>query len=78
MQTEIIKYISIAALFIAVIMYIGFRQESHVYPCSLAEISPDIPVDVKQQCRKLLRKTPYMENNCVVQESQGKLIKTCG
>jgi hypothetical protein len=56
MQTEIIKYIAMAAFFIAVMMYIGFRQESHVYPCSLAEISPDIPLDVKQKCR-LLKKT---------------------
>ena len=51
---------------------------SKVYPCSLAEISPDFPVDVKIQCRKLLKKTPRMEDGCVVQESQGKEVKTCG
>lgn len=23
------------------------------YPCAVAEISPDVPIDVKEQCRKL-------------------------
>lgn len=27
--------------------------ESKVYQCSMAEISPDYPLDVKQICRKL-------------------------
>jgi hypothetical protein len=31
----------------------NFPQESKVYDCSLAEISPDYPVEVKIGCRKL-------------------------
>jgi len=31
------------------------RHGAVVYNCSIAEISPDIPVAVKEQCRKLKR-----------------------
>jgi hypothetical protein len=37
-------------------IYLLTERESHgviVYDCRLAEISPDIPIDVKDQCRKL-------------------------
>jgi len=29
------------------------KQQDRVYNCSLAEISPDYPVMVKEECRKL-------------------------
>lgn len=29
------------------------KQEYKVYNCSIAEISPDIPVEAKEACRKL-------------------------
>ena len=29
------------------------RHGTVVYNCSIAEISPDIPVEAKEQCRKL-------------------------
>lgn len=43
--------------FILVIMFAGiFTVVPHhgvvVYDCSIAEISPDYPVSVKEQCRK--------------------------
>jgi hypothetical protein len=39
-----------------VIIYFIFTVPTHgtrVYNCSIAEISPDYPLDVKQECRKL-------------------------
>jgi hypothetical protein len=59
------------------LLLIGCEKESHVYPCSLAEISPDIPLEVKQKCRQL-QKQPVMKDGCVYQESQGRTVKTCG
>jgi hypothetical protein len=54
-----ITYITIFAVLV-VIMWGGmflivknFPQEGKVYDCSLAEISPDYPVEVKIGCRKL-------------------------
>jgi hypothetical protein len=32
----------------------------HVYDCSLAEISPDYPIEVKEECRNL-RKQEYQK-----------------
>ena len=32
------------------------RNEAKVYPCHLAEISPDYPPDVRDMCRRLTRK----------------------
>lgn len=29
------------------------RKSEVVYNCDLAEISPDFPIEVKQQCRKI-------------------------
>ena len=47
-------------LIVAIILPLGFcltyftlpRGEVIVYNCSIAEISPDYPVQVKEQCRK--------------------------
>ena len=33
------------------------KQEYRVYNCSIAEISPDIPVEAKEACRKLRMET---------------------
>lgn len=35
------------------ILIVTDKHERIVYDCSMAEISPDIPLDVKQECRKL-------------------------
>jgi len=34
--------------------------ETKVYDCSLAEWHPDIPKDVKEECRKLRMKAPSL------------------
>jgi len=41
-------------LFLLVIIY-DYVPEGKVYDCSLAEISADIPIQVKEECRKLRR-----------------------
>jgi len=49
------------ALIILIFLPLGFcltyftlpRHGEIVYNCSIAEISPDFPVEVKEQCRKL-------------------------
>jgi hypothetical protein len=41
----------------------------HVYDCSLAEISPDYPLEVKEECRNL-RKQEYQKQR----ELEGKAI----
>ena len=47
----------IGCLVLAIMMvYLLPKEQERVYNCSIAEISPDIPVKVKEECRKL-RKT---------------------
>ena len=41
-------------LFLLVVIY-DYAPEGKVYDCSLAEISADIPIQVKEECRKLRR-----------------------
>ena len=39
---------------IIILIFSGFgKSEGVVYDCSLAEISPDYPFEVKQECRRL-------------------------
>ena len=46
--------IVLGALLISLLYGIhGVLPKEAVYDCRLAEISPDIPVDVKEKCRKL-------------------------
>ena len=55
------KYFHRELLIVAIMLPVGFaityfslpRGEVIVYNCSIAEISPDYPVQVKEQCRKL-------------------------
>lgn len=48
----IIFVLSIIGMFIA--LYMGFTTKSEKkYDCSIAEISPDYPIAVKEGCRKL-------------------------
>jgi hypothetical protein len=35
------------------IMWMPKKGDVVVYDCSIAEISPDIPIEVKEKCRKL-------------------------
>ena len=52
---ESILMISIGCLIVYLAAFYG-REESKVYPCHLAEISVDYPAEVKQMCRRLVRK----------------------
>lgn len=55
------KYFYKDLLIVAIMLPLGFaityfslpRGEVIVYNCSMAEISPDYPVAVKDECRKL-------------------------
>jgi hypothetical protein len=45
----------IVALFLTVLLWEATSDESRVivYDCRLAEISPDYPISVKEECRRL-------------------------
>jgi hypothetical protein len=45
----------IIAVFLTVLLWEATSDESRVivYDCSLAEISPDYPISVRQECRRL-------------------------
>jgi hypothetical protein len=61
-MSKTIKDIAIAIgclILLGTIFYLLPRHGEVVYNCSIAEISPDIPVKVKEECRKL-RKTNYI------------------
>lgn len=45
---------ALTALSVCVTMLLTMpKQQGRYYDCSLAEISPDYPVQVKEECRKL-------------------------
>jgi hypothetical protein len=53
----------------------GCQDTGTVYGCS----EENLPPEIQAKCNKLLKKkTPRMENGCVVQELQGREVKTCG
>ena len=51
---ELLFLVSAGALiFAGAVMFMPKKGDVIVYNCSLAEISPDIPLEVKEKCRKL-------------------------
>jgi hypothetical protein len=46
-------FFTIILLWVAVMITIAQKGGTITYDCRLAEISPDIPLDIKQKCRKL-------------------------
>ena len=42
-------------ILIAVLINADFGSQGRVYDCSIAEFSPDIPIEVKNECRRLRR-----------------------
>jgi hypothetical protein len=42
-------------ILIAVLINTDFGSQGRVYDCSIAEFSPDIPIEVKNECRRLRR-----------------------
>lgn len=67
-----------------ILLLAGCHQQGDVvvYNCSLAEVSPDMPIKAKEECRHIRsfknQKNNQMVDGCVYQESRGKVIKTCG
>jgi hypothetical protein len=47
--------------FLVVVLY-DYVPQGRVYDCTLAEISPDYPIEVKQECRRLLKEYNSKEN----------------
>lgn len=61
--------ILIVALAVTVIVLVFIETDYHgvrVYDCSMSEISPDYPVEVKQECRRL-RLEEYQKNKGLVE-----------
>jgi hypothetical protein len=52
---EAFLIVFLACLIVYLAVFYG-RNDAKVYPCHLAEISPDYPPDVKAMCRKLTKK----------------------
>lgn len=50
-----LEFLFVAIVLIGSIIFLFSAppQKVKVYDCSIAEISPDYPVDVKNECRKL-------------------------
>lgn len=53
--SDILSYIGLMICTIFLVLYIILNYGHHtvVYDCRLAEISPDFPPDVRDECRKL-------------------------
>jgi hypothetical protein len=47
--------IIVMLILIAVLINADFGSQGRVYDCSIAEFSPDIPIEVKNECRRLRR-----------------------
>jgi hypothetical protein len=43
-------------------VFSDFYPKEKIYDCTLAEISPDYPIEVKQECRRLLKEYNDKEN----------------
>ena len=54
-KREVVDYvIAIIALIGSIVFLIAVHQPiSRIYNCSISEISPDYPLAVKEECRKL-------------------------
>jgi hypothetical protein len=61
MKNSIIVIIGLSLVAIMAV-FSDFYPEGKVYDCTLAEISPDYPIEVKQECRRLLKEYNDKEN----------------
>jgi hypothetical protein len=56
-------FIIISLTLVAVVtVFSDYYPEGKVYDCTLAEISPDYPIEVKNECRRLLKEYNDKEN----------------
>jgi hypothetical protein len=46
-------FVAVTAFWAVVLSLIPAPDSGRYYDCSLAEISPDFPLEVKEQCRKI-------------------------
>jgi hypothetical protein len=53
MKKQIILVIVLILCLVVFIINNFSYTQTRVYDCSLSEISPDYPIEVKQECRKL-------------------------
>jgi len=51
----VIYYVTLIVILLSLVAFIVFgpKPEGRMYNCTLAEISPDFPPEVRDQCRKL-------------------------
>jgi hypothetical protein len=49
---EAVTVVLVMCLVIATIAYYTGNKETAMYNCSIAEISPDIPIQVRELCRQ--------------------------
>lgn len=53
MKRDIIIVMVLSACIVTLIFTNFGDNESKIYDCTISEISPDFPIEVKQECRKL-------------------------
>jgi hypothetical protein len=61
MKDSIIVIIGLTLVAI-IAVFSDFYPEGKVYDCTLAEISSDYPIEVKNECRRLLKEYNSKEN----------------
>ena len=52
---ERIGFILLVLLVIFIMAWSDFGKQPKVYDCRMADISPDFPPEVREECRKLIR-----------------------
>ncbi len=60
---ERIGFILLIILVIFIMAWSDFGKQPKVYDCRMAEISPDFPPEVREECRKLIREELQREKN---------------
>jgi hypothetical protein len=54
MNKDIIIAVILCVLAVSIMVFTEFgKHQVRVYDCSMAEISPDFPIEVRNECRKL-------------------------
>ena len=59
MQNNVIRKIGVILIFViavASLFLVDLKPKTVIYNCSISEISPDIPKNVKEECRRLRAK----------------------
>jgi hypothetical protein len=57
---KLLAIISVLGILI-VVLFLGPENKGRYYDCRLSEISPDFPVDVREECRRI-RLEEYKNN----------------